>query len=511
MQSKTITIVMLLALFLFTPNLITNAQVTLGNTEESEEGALLQLKNLPKTEENGLTNATKGLMMPRVLLTKKYELMPMFSDNQGDYNNDKANIDSEHTGLLVYNTQANTSELICKGMNVWNGREWQCLSQPSYTIDCNSVKIQGVGKKDQPLDPAKHYIELDINVDDSSVGLLYKITTNTVDGISFSASGILDAAGTKTIILKGKGTPRSYDTKYLTITTNSTSSDATCGAEFFMVLPMKGIFSFGYYQNSAGYLGQTGSDLRKMMDAPQNFGEQNDSKVKLERYSSTQTFYPFNIISGLNAYNPDKIKEILDTKPDIVFTGFDLDLSAKATLASYLVDYVKAGGVLIFICERQTMSKAFFEALYPERTINYHWTTTNTLSFYNTDNDFLNGPFGNIKSKLWGNDTAGAIALSGIPAEDIEVLSTNLNGYPVIFKHKKYNLVYIGEGGFNAMASTSPANTISYPFAIDGQGTPISRTGFYGGTSVENSCFMANVLAWAVYQAQFHGINTPKE
>lgn len=502
---------MLLALYLFCISLNTNAQVTLGTTEKPIEGALLQLKNLPQTEENELTNATKGLMMPRVLLTKKYELIPMFSDNLEDYNRDKANIDLEHTGLLVYNTQANTTELICKGMNVWNGTEWQCLSQPKYTIDCSSVKVRGVGKKDVPLDPERHYIELDIHIDENSVGLPYAISTNTVDGISFSDRGVLDAVGKKTIKLRGQGTPTTYDYKYLTITTNSTSSNTTCSAEFIIVLPMKGIFSFGYYENAAGYLGQTGSDLRKMMDAPQNFGEQDDSKVKLERYSETQTFHPFTILSGLNAYNANTIKQRLDTKPDIVFTGFDLDLSAKATLASYLVDYVKAGGVLIFICERQAMSKAFFEALYPGRTISYYWTTTNTLSFYNTDNDFLNGPFGDIKSKLWGNDTAGATALSGIPAEDIEVLSTNSNGYPLIFKHKKYNLIYIGEGGFNAMASTDPGSTVSYPFAIDGQGTPVTRTGFYNKTTVENSRFMANVLAWAVYQAQFHGINTPKE
>lgn len=513
MQSRVTRILMLLALYLFTINLSTSAQVTLGTTEKPVEGALLQLKNLPQTKENGLTNATKGLMMPRVLLSKKHELKPMFSNNVEDYNRNKTYIDREHTCLLVYNTQANTAELICKGMNVWNGTEWQCLSRPKYTIDCSSIKVRGVGKKDQPLDPEKHYIELDIDIDDSSIGLPYVINTNTVDGISFSDRGVLDVVGKKSIKLRGQGTPTTFDYKYFTISTNSTSSNATCDAEFFMVLPMKGIFSFGYYQNSAGYLGQTGSDLRIMMDAPQNFGEQDNSKVKLERHSSTQTFYPFNIISGSDAYDPNKIKQILDTKPDIVFTGFDLIPSTtdRSTFVNLLIDYIKAGGVLIFICERETTSQAFFKALYPNNTINYHWTTTNTLSFYNTDNSFLNGPFGDIRNKLWGNDTAGATAISGIPAEDIEVLSTNLNGVPLIFKHKKYNLIYIGEGGFNAMASTAPANTVSYPFAIDGQGTPVTRTGFHNGSTVENSRFMANVLAWAVYQAQFHGINTPKE
>lgn len=83
----------------------------------------------------------------------------------------------------------------------------------------------------------------------------------------------------------------------------------------------------------------------------------------------------------------------------------------------------------------------------------------------------------------------------------------------MILRHKRYNLLFISEGGFaaNHNGATGPGaggSVSTYPLAIDTSFKPITRTGWTGG-NVENARLMANALAWAIKQAQYNGINTP--
>lgn len=498
-------LITLLSLFV---SISTFAQVTIGSKESPTPGAILQLKNIDNSDQTDLSNANKGLQMPRVLLTEKKMLYPMFGDNKDYYLENKSTLDQQHTGLLVFNTTANAEQLLCKGMNVWDGTQWTCLTSPRYTIDCSSVNVVGAGKKDHPLDPEKHYIELEIDIEASSVGLPYEIKTNTVDNISFSDRGILDVVGRKTIILRGNGTPTTLDYKQLTIITNSTSSNASCNAEFIMVIPKKSIYLFGSFDNTAGYLAQSGSGLRKMMDAAINFGENANSTFKLEQHiANTQTFYPHNI-SGIGA---STVKSYLDQKPDIVMTGYDI---TDANTANYLVDYIKQGGVLILYSENIIMTPGFFRALYPDRSISVSMQISPTRYQLapTIDDDITNGPFGNLVGKYWANDATSTTFVSGLPREDFIIYTENTTGISMA-RHKTYNLIFIGEGGFNANydggtgSNAGTGITTAYPFAIDDSFVPITRTGYSGG-EVENSKLTANILAWAVYQAHFHGINT---
>lgn len=501
------------------------SQVVIGSGEPPSPGALLQLKNI-RNVTNGEANATKGLIMPRVTLSKKTELYPMFlsdpenpsSGPNDNYEENKNTIDTIHTGLVVFNITENIEEVLCKGLNFWDGKKWNCLNESTvYTMDCNSVQVNGVYIVDQALDGNTHNISIDIIAESQAIGQVYHIKTDMIDGIYFEGKGKITSS-TQTVVLQGKGTPTSSQTKYFSILSNSIKSNATCHATVVMSISTKSIFALGYYENTAGYLGQPNSGLRKMMDASVNFGTNEDSKIKIEKYSDTQTFYPYTILKETNAYNTSRIKEVLDTKPDIVLTGFDLDLLDKATLATYLVDYLKLNGVLIFICERQTMIEAFFNALHPGYTTTADWTTTNPMSLNNINDEILNGPFGDIRTMLWGNDTNGASGVRGIPESDWIIYSRNNNNTPMIMRHKSYNLFFIGEGGFNAnynggtgsIGGVVDGNSISYPFAIDSSFEPITRTEWTGGNSVENSRLMANILAWALYQAEVNGINTEK-
>ena len=100
-----------------------NAQVTIGVSDAPMPGALLDLKQ----ENNATGGATSklGLGLPRVKLTDKDNLFPMFTgitDYTGTYKHDQ---DLLHIGLLVYNVDACT--LSGKGMYVWTKNGWEIL------------------------------------------------------------------------------------------------------------------------------------------------------------------------------------------------------------------------------------------------------------------------------------------------------------------------------------------------------------------------------------------------
>ena len=112
-------IIITILLILFSGNYL-YAQVTIGNNEEPAQGSLLHLKQF----DNG--TSSKGLILPRVALTNKSELYPMFLNKSGeetlDYKNNKEIMKENHTGLIVFNT--NEQESICAGVYVWNKQEW---------------------------------------------------------------------------------------------------------------------------------------------------------------------------------------------------------------------------------------------------------------------------------------------------------------------------------------------------------------------------------------------------
>ncbi|MDR2955613.1 MAG: hypothetical protein LBV43_11080 [Prevotella sp.] len=101
-------------------------QVTIGSEIKPKTGALLDLKE--KQEDSELTNATRGLMLPRVHLTIIDRLYPMFETSPGsgiantNYDNPqkKDDMDVVHVGLTVYNM----NECLGTGVMTWTGSRW---------------------------------------------------------------------------------------------------------------------------------------------------------------------------------------------------------------------------------------------------------------------------------------------------------------------------------------------------------------------------------------------------
>jgi hypothetical protein len=137
-------------------------------------------------------------------------------------------------------------------------------SAATYSVSCGSATVNGVYTKGTALG-AGNTITLPVTV--TALGS-YSITTNTVDGISFSGSGIF-TAGNQNITLSGTGKPTSTADKVMTITSNSADGESTCNVTVIMTIPSKKILHIGL-ETVYGYSAFTGPS-RSLMDSPTNF------------------------------------------------------------------------------------------------------------------------------------------------------------------------------------------------------------------------------------------------
>lgn len=624
------------------------AQVTIGSGTPPEKGALLQLKDT--SLESGVT-ATGGLLLPRVFLTEKKELYPMFLNASGsgpnsEYASKKADIDKAHTGLIVYNLNGNDEKGLCLGLNQWDGKQWDCFEnsmgnavgyitdcndiqisglyksneslnsghfmtvtleitkegaylitaraaqaenessdngyffttsgvfltpgkytvqipgggtplkftpsgnpgdyitvslnnkplslkdgktceirqtvedsskKPLYTIDCSNTKVYGLYKVNQSVN-STNYIEVTIHAESEALGSAYAIETNEVEGLSFSAQGII-TKNQEVIKLVAKGAPTNTNKKMMTIKTNSAKSVATCEATVVVSIPKKKILaiaSAALYNVSSTSCG--GNVLIKNKLA---FGTLDNSVFGLEdcEISSIVTVTP----------SESEVNTQLNKKPDIVITGYDTYFTSA--VANLLKDYVNKGGVLLFFCQgegngaQNVMRAIFNNSSIQQRLFNGRGAI---YDFPLAADPVLNGPFGDIRGRVWGEDASLTCGVTNVPVEDIEIYSTGFTvtrpvsdadaGSLIAFRHKKLNFLFVGDGGFISYLPGNVIDTGAYPFKLD-QSTklPIGKNRYGEGASIRpgtftvyNSVFFANALAWAIQQAEFNGINTVK-
>jgi hypothetical protein len=67
-------------------------------------------------------------------------------------------------------------------------------------------------------------------------------------------------------------------------------------------------------------------------------------------------------------------------------------------------------------------------------------------------------------------------------------------------------MVQCSDGGFITANSKFPGSAVRGQIVVDNNGKPMSKP-YTGGTIVDNSKLFANMLAWAINQAQINGIN----
>ncbi|AUP78130.1 fibrinogen-like YCDxxxxGGGW domain-containing protein [Flavivirga eckloniae] len=127
-----------------------------------------------------ISSTTRGLLPPRMTQTQRDA------------------ITSPEEGLFIYNISS-------KCFQYYKGASWSgCLSESQTNkLDCNSISTNGNYIVGVPLTNS-NTITIDVLVNSYDT---YNITTNTVNGYSFSASGTFTSLGVKTVTLMASGTP----------------------------------------------------------------------------------------------------------------------------------------------------------------------------------------------------------------------------------------------------------------------------------------------------------------
>lgn len=653
MKSKVFILISLF--FLIGRSLSSYSQVTIGLGESPEKYAILQVKDKTRESSDPLDAATAdkgGILLPRVELHKKNQLLPFVTQDIVDANNqDYQDAKLIHTGLIVYNLIENDDEELCLGLNQWDGEKWNCFQsklgnavatlgncdsltfvghyqnnvaltssnymtiplhvqkagaytvtampdpdngyyftasgvfltvgyyyltipgtgmpidytpessngdlikitfndksletcdplfikvedsskKPLYTMDCSSVNVRGVYEIDRPLNNT-NFIELTLKADIEAVGSTYIIETNTVDGIYFKDSGLITSIS-QPVKLMGYGMPASLVDKELTITSNSTKSVATCNAKVVMVIPKKRIYTIGH-DAGFGYNLAAGGGARKVLTAPANFGTNESSIVKTDM--GNYTFVVSGITGDVANGAVQQIKdELVNNKPDILYITQDAYITEANGLAASIIDYLNKGGVVVCIWEANPYlnggAQILFRRLFGNQSIKQMKGLGagggSIYTFTNVNDEILNGPFGDVRGKYWGEDASWSMTLSNLPVGDIDIYSyatdyaktgttaeTPDPNNVIAFKHKTLNLIYVGDGGFTSSPSGVPGgNTLICPFYWNTSTmAPIAKTGYGAGTAkydVYNSQMWCNIMAWAIKQAQFNGINTIK-
>jgi hypothetical protein len=418
-------------------------------------------------------------------------------------------------------------------------------------MDCSSVTVNGLYVSGTSLRPS-NTITITVNVSVLGNGL-WTASTNTVDGISFSGSGIFTSIGTQIITLFGSGTPTSARQKIMTITTNSAGIAATCTAVVNCVFSPKSILSMGNSTTAPltgisnfvyGYNANTSASHRMVM-APINFGTLANSTVQVQRL----TMQGVNATGFVNlpaviASRPTAttLRNALATNPDIVIIGWGMIYTDD--IIQQFIEYLEAGGVMIIMNKYSSApnpnnSEApFFRALFGESGITAHTITNSagtTLALGSTvgslfrlasipGDPILHGPFGDLNGLLWGVDYFPATFMSGIPESQIITYSgaNNATGGSntgvTMFRHATLNLFWVGDGGFlshDAAFPFTPPQRDILPFTVNAANQPVPRNNFgttatTGGVAqtIHNSQLFANVLAWAIQQAENNGINS---
>lgn len=433
----------------------------------------------------------------------------------------------------------------------------------NYIINCEDVKVFGTYGNGRTLN-STHYITLSITAEDTSLnGMDYIIETDPINGIVFKASGTfsitesnktvsnikLQGEGTLTISSAGKTDP--FTVK---IVSNS-SLGAYCEATITPVISKLTILTLGNTANHGYDIGRKGMGSYKVIKHPNNFGPNNNSIVKIEGLDliqGGQCFSSFNneVLKWLrDGYDENGIKRLAD----ILYVGHDALYSVGADHAKIIVDYMKMGGVVLMFNEGN-MIGPLVEQLF--KTESYETSRIDGLSafpfvgnevfkttFSNNDwNEYLlklqsdpilNGPFGDIKDKQWGEDASRLIAINTpILYTDPNVmiysygqtLANARNGVQknsvAFFKYETdkdatepISLVYNGDGGF---VSSGYRLNSSYPHGYEGVlGTlpgitpfwwdentffPIPKPDYNQDARVDvyNSQAFCNILAWAI-------------
>lgn len=397
-----------------------------------------------------------------------------------------------------------------------------------FSIDCSNVVVAGIYVKGRSL-IATNLISIRVRVDGSGY---YEISTPKTNGISFSAKGVWPpgTSGTQTVVLAGFGTPTTNLDFTVAINTNSQAGNTSCTATIQMTLPAMTYAIIGddvwSWQNA----------VRRAAFNSSSFGP--NGRVKIQNLE--QLWLSTNIVEATTRLNSGYTGGgYFNAKPDIVLfyaygSTFGSNTTATANLSAALANYVNQGGCLMYAPRSgetatapwtNPLLSAIFGASYAKarrQAPGTHDSTDDAPYMINNlpSDPVINGPFGNLAGKHWGEDnaTVETIILTGLPPNSIQICSAyNATGhddvnpdYSTVWYNSSKHFFYFGD---STGASSTQMSNYSYP-TIYINGVPYNKA--YGNTNMSpervipycyNAALELNALSWLIYKAAANGIN----
>lgn len=412
-----------------------------------------------------------------------------------------------------------------------------------YTIDCAQTTVYGTYVNGEALN-SSHFIRVKLDAEDSSI-MEEEYVVETVDmegdhGIQFSARAAF-RNNPQWVVLQGTGTlnhnPADGPFK-LRIKTNS-SSGSYCEVTITPIDQPMNILVLADTGDGSGFdIGYSNMGANKLLTAPANFGSSDNSIVKVGGFNFIRsTIYDFSLYSTSDPYkwvtgtgNGGKIA-------DLVYIAYPAVFSSNTALL--LKEYMEKGGVVVAFMEfaptagflvNHLLGRADITAtsrgasgyIYPfpaHASFNLNSEElANMLRKYGSD-PILNGPFGDVRDKQWGEDRSATVTIDNLPENANITIYSYLNNISATtpdmanrqvnsfkYESEEKNFIWFGDGGFMASLSGRPyADPNGFPLYWDTTSLfPIPKPVYGVETKwpVYNSTVFCNVMAWAIKKSQ---------
>ncbi|AZB09028.1 hypothetical protein EG344_09455 [Chryseobacterium sp. G0162] len=356
----------------------------------------------------------------------------------------------------------------------------QCNPAPSFAVDCSNGALNGTFTAGTAANGTKviNYA----NATGQSYAAIAVASTG-VSGLTASASGGTLTNGSGSISLSISGTPSSSGTASFTINLAGQSCSFSVNVSAG-VIPIRKVLSLGggAYTPSPGNV----TAPTTILVSPGNFGP-----------TGTVPSQGFDIVNVGTAQG-NLANNIATHNPYMIIFSWDYTSTSADAIA--LKNYLDKGGRAMIFLQQAQPNELLTKIFGATTTFNAAVGTNFVKPIVNMNHPILNGPFGDARGKLVGddNDDSSSYTNANINSSNVDILSTN-NGQVVGFVHKTYKLFFWGDGGF-PLGLADNTSTVSYPAGVDASGKPIPKNNFGTGTSassiVYNSILYANAVAW---------------
>ncbi len=358
-------------------------------------------------------------------------------------------------------------------------------AQPvSYTMSCSSIVVNGNYAPETAMVAANN---MTLNVTVSYPGT-YSITTNNVNGISFSGTGTFATTGSQPVTLVATGTPVAGGAFSYTISNNSSTGSSSCTKSITFVYRTMNILGVGQGLYAPGTASNSEA-ARAILQNRNSFGPSGTVQIENMRIFNNGTNQGTTLRNNIN-----------NNKIDIIVLSYNF--LPNAASIEVLNDFVKnKKGVLIHSQENSSGSVQDLINRISGGSVSVSGTgTTYQNPILNVADPILEGPFMDVRGLAGGSDVNNSYYVTNFPS-NLKLLATQSGnaGRAWMLKHNSLGYVYIGDGGWISGTPSNTSNTI-WPAYITSTGLPLSKS--YTGGTVYNSFLYANTMAWAVKYAQ---------